>query len=121
MARKILSKTEVPIAVVERILAEHETALNPLQMRTLSYVRKYSRLRADQAELLIKKLMDPSSYGLTRGEAVQVADSCPTSVEELRAILSGYKRLVSFLLFSEEKMQGIVSLVKQALDGELKE
>ena len=119
MPKRIISKTEIPMAVVARILAEQESALSPLQMRTLSYVRKFSKLTAEQAELLVKKLMD--EYGLTREEAVQVADICPTEVDELRAVLSGYKRLVSFLLFSEEKMQGIVNLVKQALNGELKE
>ncbi len=119
MAKKIISKTEVPMAVVAKILSEHESVLSPLQMRTLSYVRKFSRLTAEQAELLVKKLMQ--EYELTREEAVQVADICPTDVDELRSILSGFKRLVSFLLFSEEKMQGIINLVKQALNGELKE
>jgi len=36
-------------------------------------------------------------------------------VEELRAVLSGYKRLAPFLLFSEEKLQAIVDLVKKYL------
>jgi len=57
-------------------------------------------------------------FELTREEAVQVADICPTHVEELRAVLSGYKRLVSFLLFSEEKMQAIVDTVKKYLEKE---
>jgi len=39
-------------------------------------------------------------------------------VEELRSILSGYKRLVPFLLFSEEKLQAIVNLVKEYLKEE---
>jgi DNA-directed RNA polymerase subunit F len=48
-----------------------------------------------------------------------VADICPTTVEELRVTLGGYKRLVASLLFSEEKMQAIVDLVKAAVSGEL--
>jgi len=119
MPRKLISRKEVPMAVVERILSEHESVLSPLQMRTLSYVRKYSRLSAEQAEKLVEKLV--SEAGLTREEAVQVADVCPTSVDELRAVLSGHKRLVSFLLFSEEKMQNIVNMVNEALEGALKE
>lgn len=119
MARKIISKTEIPMASVAKILSEHEKALTPLQMRTLSYVRKYSKLTPEQAELLVSKLM--KEYELTREEAVQVADICPTTIEELRASLSGYKRLVSFLLFSEEKMRGILQLVNKALNNELSE
>ena len=119
MARKVLSKTEIPMATVAKILSEYENALTPLQMRTLSYVRKYSKLTPEQAELLVDKLM--KEYELTREEAVQVADTCPTTIEELRAVLTGYKRLVSFLLFSEEKMQGILKLINQALNNELKE
>jgi hypothetical protein len=34
--------------------------------------------------------------------------------------MSGYKRLVSFLLFSEEKMKAVVSLVEDALNNRLK-
>jgi len=82
-------------------------------MRTLNYLAKYAKLNADAAESLVERLI--SEAGLTREEAVQVVDLCPTSVEELRAILSGHKRLVSFLLFSEEKMQSIVNMVKEAL------
>ncbi|MEM1991821.1 MAG: RNA polymerase Rpb4 family protein [Nitrososphaerota archaeon] len=115
MPRKVLSSKPIPIAEVKRLLEEREQYLNPLQLKTLSYARKYSKLTPEQAEELITKLMN--EYGLEREEAVQVADICPETVDELRTILSGYRRLVSFLLFSEEKMNGILSLVKQALEA----
>jgi len=115
LPRKVLSSKPIPIAEVKRILEEREQYLNPLQLKTLSYARKYSKLTPEQAEELITKLMN--EYGLEREEAVQVADICPETVDELRTILSGYRRLVSFLLFSEEKMNGILSLVKQALEA----
>lgn len=117
MPRKVISKTEVPMATAAKLLSEHEAGLSPLQMRVLSYARRYSRLSHEQAQLLVEKLM--KEFELTRKEAVQVADICPTTVEELRATLGGYKRLVASLLFSEEKMQGIVRLVKAAVSGEL--
>ncbi len=118
MARKIVSKTEIPMAKVVKILEENRANLNVLQSRVLSYSRKYARLSADQAEKLVEKLVN--ELGLTRREAVQVADICPTTVEELRSVLSGYKRLVSFLLFSEEKMKAIVNLVEEALSNRLR-
>ncbi|GBC68982.1 hypothetical protein HRbin01_00672 [archaeon HR01] len=117
MPRRILGKQEIPMAKAAKLLSEHEVGLSPLQMRVLSYARKYSRLSPEQAELLVEKLM--KEFELSRKEAVQVVDICPTTVDELRAVLGGYKRLVASLLFSEDKMQRIVDMVKAALSGEL--
>jgi len=117
MVRKIISKTEIPMASAVKILEESQRELNILQSRVLSYAKKYNKLSSEQAELLVQKLV--TEVGLTRREAVQVADTCPTSIDELRAILSGYKRLVSFLLFSEEKMRTVLNLVEDALNGRL--
>ncbi|RLG03620.1 MAG: hypothetical protein DRN60_01125 [Thaumarchaeota archaeon] len=114
MAKKILSQTPLSLPEVKRLMEEKEEELNSMQLRVLNYVRKYSKLSSEAAEKLIKELME--KFELTREEAVQIADICPTHIEELRAILSGYKRLVSFLLFSEEKMQAIIDLVKKYLE-----
>ncbi|MEM2095486.1 MAG: hypothetical protein QXX19_01850 [Candidatus Caldarchaeum sp.] len=118
MARRIVSRTEVPIAYVAALLEKQQPNLTTLQARVLQYCKKYTKLPADQAEKLVEKLVN--EVGLTRREAVQVADTCPTTVDELRAVLSGYKRLVSFLLFSEEKMKTVISLVEDALNNRLK-
>ncbi len=117
MPRKIISKKEIPMSVAAKILSEHESSLSPLQMRVLSYTRRYSRLSPEQAELLVDRLM--RDFDLSRKEAVQVVDVCPTTVEELRVTLGGHKRLVASLLFSEGKMQAIVDLVRAAVSGEL--
>ncbi|MCS7110096.1 MAG: hypothetical protein NZ956_01315 [Candidatus Caldarchaeum sp.] len=117
MVRKIISKTEIPMSTVAKLIEERAESPNVLQSRVLSYVKKYSKLSPEQANLLVEKLM--AEIGLTREEAVQVADTCPRNVEELRAILSGYKRLVSFLLFSEEKMRAVLKLVEDAVAGRL--
>ncbi|MDW8084193.1 MAG: hypothetical protein RMI49_03215 [Candidatus Caldarchaeum sp.] len=117
MVRKVISKNEIPMATVAKLIEEQAESPNVLQSRVLSYVKKYAKLSPEQANLLVEKLMN--EIGLTREEAVQVADTCPRNVEELRAILSGYKRLVSFLLFSEEKMRAVVKLVEEALNGRL--
>ena len=113
MVRKVISRTPISLPEVEKIMSNSEEELSTLQLRVLNYVKKYSKLPAEKAESLIKELME--KFELTREEAVQIVDICPTHVEELRAVLSGYKRLVSFLLFSEEKLQAIVDLVKKYL------
>lgn len=116
MPRRIISQTPLSLPEVRELMEAREVELNSLQMRVLNYVRKYSKLPADKARELVKELME--KFELTREEAVQIADICPIHVEELRAILSGYKRLVSFLLFSEEKLQAIVETVKKYLGEE---
>lgn len=116
MVRKIISRMPLSLPEVERALSGNDAELSTLQQRVLNYVRKYSKLPAEKAENLIKELME--RFELTREEAVQIVDICPTHVEELRAVLSGYKRLVPFLLFSEEKLQSIINLVKEYLKGE---
>lgn len=117
MVRKIISKTEIPMSMAAKLIQERAEQPNVLQSRVISYVTKYSKLSPEQANLLVEKLM--ADVGLTREEAVQVADTCPRNVEELRAILSGYKRLVSFLLFSEEKMRAVLKLIEDAVAGRL--
>lgn len=118
MVRRIISRTEIPMASVAKLIEERAESPNVMQSRVLSYVKKYSKLSPETASLLVEKLI--SEVGLTREEAVQVADTCPRNIEELRAILSGYKRLVSFLLFSEEKMRTVVKLVEDAVAGRLR-
>ena len=119
MVKKILSQIPLSLPEVKRLMEEREEELNSMQLRVLNYVRKYLKLSSEVAEKLIKELME--KFELTREEAVQIVDICPTHIEELRAILSGYKRLVSFLLFSEEKMQAIIDLVKKYLEMSKKE
>ncbi len=111
MVRRIVSRTPLSLPEVERIFSNNDAELSTLQQRVLNYVRKYSKLPADKAETLIKELME--KFELTREEAAQIVDICPTHVEELRAVLGGYKRLVPFLLFSEEKLQAIINLIKK--------
>ena len=119
MVKKILSQTPLSLPEVKRLMEKREEELNSMQLRVLNYVRKYSKLSSEAAEKLIKELME--KFELTREEAVQIVDICPTHIEELRAILSGYKRLVSFLLFSEEKMLAIIDLIKKYFEMSEKE
>ncbi|MEM0080043.1 MAG: RNA polymerase Rpb4 family protein [Nitrososphaerota archaeon] len=113
MVRKIISQTPLSLPEVKEILEEREAKLDSIQLRVLEYTRKFSKVSADKAREMINELMD--KFNLTREEAVQIVNICPTTIEELRSVLSGYKRLVSFLLFSEEKLNEIVEVVKKYL------
>ncbi len=113
MVRKIISQTPLSLPEVKEILEEREAKLDSIQLRVLEYTRKFSKVSADKAREMINELMD--KFNLTREEAVQIVNICPTTIEELRSVLSGYKRLVSFLLFSEEKLNEIVEVMKKYL------
>ncbi len=115
MPRKILSTRQVDLSEAKKTLGDRESQLDTLQLRTLEYTRKFAKLPPETAKKLINELMD--KYELLEEEAIQVVDICPRTVDELRTILSGYRRMVSFLLFSEDKMAGIVGLVQKALES----
>ncbi|MCS7125852.1 MAG: RNA polymerase Rpb4 family protein [Aigarchaeota archaeon] len=119
MVKKIISQKPLSLPEVKEILEERREKLDSIQLRVLEYTRKYSKLSSEKANELIEELV--SRFELTREEAVQIVDICPTHVEELRAILSGYKRLVSFLLFSEDKLHAIVDTVKKYLEEDVRE
>lgn len=114
--RKILSKKPVSIPEAKAILESEMSSMKPLQQHVLTYVSKFSKLTPKKAEELKRVLIE--RFALQEEEAVQIVNICPTHVEELRAILSGYVRLVSTILFSEEKLREIVELVKKYLEEE---
>ncbi|MEM2016561.1 MAG: RNA polymerase Rpb4 family protein [Nitrososphaerota archaeon] len=119
MSKKIIQQTPLSLPEVKELLEQKQERLDAMQLRVLEYVRKYSKLSPSRARQLIEELM--SKFELTREEAVQIVDICPTNIEELRSILSGYKRLVSFILFSEDKLEAIVNLIKKYLMEEERE
>ncbi|MEM2083075.1 MAG: hypothetical protein QXP60_04420 [Nitrososphaerota archaeon] len=114
MLRKINSIKPITIAEAKKILEEKEKNLNALQLRVLDYGKKFSKMDIEKSLKVLNILIN--EYQLLPEEATQIVDICPTTIEELRAILSGYRRLVSFLLFSEDKMKKIVELIKSNLE-----
>lgn len=93
MPRKTIDSKLVPTAEAKRIL-EHakEEELGEFQRRTLDYAKKFSRIPAAKAEKLVRELSE--KFELDRKEAIQVANSMPRYVEELRAILTVKGRII---------------------------
>lgn len=118
MVKKILSSTPVSIPEVKDLLSNKKQELTPLQMRVYNYAATFSKISPEAAKKLINELI--GQHGLQRDEACQIVNVCPTTIEELRTILSGYKRLVSTILFSDEKLNEILQLIKQYLAIESK-
>ncbi len=106
MPKEIISEEEVTLAQVKKILTQRgkEGELSFQQSITLEHAGSFSRMAPavslKGAEKLIK------SYNLNRSQAVQIVNIAPTTIEELKSILS--QRSTSL---SEEKMIEIVDLV----------
>src|SRR3989442_11026271 len=87
MARKIVEGKIVTNAEAQEILGKiKEEELGEFQRRTLDYARKFSKISPDKAEKLVEDLS--SKLQLDRNDAIQIVNSLPKTIEELRAVLT---------------------------------
>jgi len=93
LPRKIMDSKPTTTPEARRIL-EHakEEELGEFQRRTLDYATKFSKVSPTKAEKLIRELSE--KYELDRKDAIQIANSMPRYVEELRSILTVKGRIV---------------------------
>lgn len=86
MSRKLDEKS-ITLAEVKKILEEKsgDEELSAIEQTTLDYVAKFTKVEAEQARKLVKKLC--SEYGLSENVAIQVVNIMPETIEELRTIL----------------------------------
>lgn len=109
MARKLLEEKLVTNAEAKAILEKvEEEKLGEFQRRTLEFTRKFAKLPPDKAAKLTEDLS--SKLQLERNDAVQIVNTLPQSVEELRAVLTVKGRFVS-----TEQLNGILEIVKRYL------
>jgi Uncharacterized protein conserved in archaea len=104
----------VSLPEVKELLESRPQSSSPVAQRILSYVSTFSKLDADSARRLKEELME--RFGLEEVEAVQVVNVCPRTVEEVRTVLSGYKRLLLTVLADEEKLKGIAETVRRYVE-----
>ena len=107
MARKILQEKIVTNAEAQAILGKvKDEALGEFQRRTLDYARKFSKIQPDKAEKLVEELS--SKLQLDRNDAIQIVNSLPKTIEELRAVLTVKGRFVS-----TDQLNGILEIMKR--------
>ena len=107
MARKILQEKIVTNAEAQAILGRvKEEELGEFQRRTLDYARKFSKIPPDKAEKLVEDLS--SKLQLDRNDAIQIVNSLPKTIEELRAVLTVKGRFVS-----TDQLNGILEIMKR--------
>ncbi|MEM0382526.1 MAG: RNA polymerase Rpb4 family protein [Nitrososphaerota archaeon] len=117
MPRKIISYTPITIPEVVELLSIKKEELTPLQLRVYNYVTTFAKLPAEKAKKLVQELQE--KFGLEPEEACQIVNICPRDVNEIRAVLSGYRRLISSILFSDQKLSEIVQTIESYLREEV--
>lgn len=107
MSSKPLKEQVLTVAQVKKMLESlDEEKLDQLQRRSLDYASKFSRITPEEGAELIKKLM--RKFELEKEEAVQVVNSMPESIEEIRVFLAGGRKIVE-----TSRLQNILSLLDE--------
>lgn len=92
---------------VKKLLEElGEENLDQFQRRVFDYASKFSKVDAETAEKLVKKLVE--EFGLEETEAVQIVNCMPESVEEIRAFLGGGRKIIE-----SSKLEAMVKLLNE--------
>jgi len=93
LPRKILDSKPAPTAEAKRTLERaKEEELGEFQRRTLDYASKFSRIQPAKAEKLVRELSE--KFQLDRKDAIQIVNTMPRYIEELRTILTVKGRIV---------------------------
>lgn len=101
----VIDKKEVTIPEARKLLGGDVEELDPLQRRVLDYAIKFSNLDPEEADSLVEDLIKEGE--LERELAVQIANSLPKSIPEIRTFL-GRQRIIS-----EERMENILKIIKK--------
>jgi len=93
MPRKALREQPLTVPQVKKMLESlGEEKMDQFQRRVLDYTSKFSRTSPDEAEMLVKTLVE--QFGLEEEEAIQIVNCMPESVEEMRVFLAGGRKIV---------------------------
>jgi DNA-directed RNA polymerase subunit F len=94
LPRKITDSKPTTTTEAKRTL-EHakEEELGEFQRRTLDYASKFAKVSPAKAEKLVRELCE--KFQLDRKDAIQIANTMPRYIEELRTILTVKGRIIS--------------------------
>lgn len=101
-AKKLLTIPEAN-TILQKIDLEKA---DQIQKRTLDYTTKFSKAEADQAKKIRKELV--ADCGLSEEEAVELVNSMPKSIEELRTFTAGWRKLLS-----TESLEKILAILRK--------
>jgi DNA-directed RNA polymerase subunit F len=98
-------KKPITVAEARKILEANLEELDPLQRRVHDYTVRFSKMSAEEGMALVKELTEEA--GMDEALAVQVANSLPVSIGELRTFL-GRRRIIS-----EDVMNAILGIIEK--------
>jgi len=94
LPRKIVDSKPATTAEARKTLEKaKEEELGEFQRRTLDYTSKFSKIPPQKAEKLVKELGE--KFQMERKDAIQIANTMPQYIEELRTILTVKGRIIS--------------------------
>ncbi|HUK29226.1 MAG TPA: RNA polymerase Rpb4 family protein [Candidatus Acidoferrales bacterium] len=94
MPRKIVDSKPATTPEAKKTLERaKEDELGEFQRRTLDYASKFSKIQPPKAEKLIRELGD--KFQLERKDAIQIVNTMPHYIEEVRTILTIKGRIIS--------------------------
>ncbi len=93
MPRKIVDSKPTTTVEAKRTLERAKAEeLGEFQRRTLDYASKFSKVAPTKAEKLVRELTE--KHQLDRKDAIQIANTMPNSIEEVRTILTVKGRII---------------------------
>ncbi len=104
---KIIEKKFVPITEAKNYLKESKRELYE-QKLAYEYARTFSKLKPAEAEKLIKELESLNISKLKRKFIIMIVDILPSSMDELRTILSS-----SDVTFKSDEVKKIFEVISK--------
>ena len=107
MPRKAFKEKILTVPEVKQMLETiGEENLDQFQRRALDYAAKFAKIDAGNAAGIVESMVE--KFELEEGEAVQIVNCMPESIEELRAFLAGGRKIVE-----TQKLEEILKFLNQ--------
>ncbi len=107
MPRKALKEKMLTVPEAKQLLeAIGEESLDQFQRRALDYTAKFAKVETKAAKDLVTSLVE--KFELEEEEAVQIVNSMPESIEEIRVFLAGGRKIVE-----TQKLEDILNFLNQ--------
>ncbi|MEM2123705.1 MAG: hypothetical protein QXE79_08755 [Candidatus Bathyarchaeia archaeon] len=110
MPRNIMNVEEITIAEAREFMEKSEGELSEFQRRAYEYAVRFAKIEGGPAKKLVKMLVEKCA--LSRKEAIQVTNCLPSTVEELRTILTVKGKIVT-----AEHLENILATIKRIAGG----
>ena len=107
---KVISKKPITIHEAREILEKAVEEIPDVQQdsilkRTLDYLNKFAKIDGEKARKIVNELIDKA--GLSEEEAVEIVNLLPRSIEELRTLTVGWRKL-----YTTEQLQKILEILE---------